>query len=242
MHRSRNSPYLLIVAGLTLLFLSPTPLASYQWSQDQLSISPLPHDIERISPILRADLNADQIPEEVTLHSGEASVQQSGKAIWSSPPGWEVLQAEVTDLNRDGIAEIALLIWRDFAPWPIDAWLAYPGRIDTFHDRRNRSCHLILIGWRFGHFTEVWAGSALADPISAFRAVDLDGDGNQELVALESRYDQPRDTAHAVTVWEWNGFGFTLLSRQPEGRFRGFRIAKKNEGTPFILLEGTTRR
>ena len=99
------------------------------------------------------------------------------------------------------------------------------------------SCHLILIGWQRGTYRELWAGSALADPLRDFTAADLDGDGWQELVALEGRYADPVSVpAHALTAWEWNGFGFTLLARQ-SGAFREVSAVTASEGQPILLLQ-----
>ena len=71
---------------------------------------------------------------------------------------------------------------------------------------------MILIGWKQGSFREAWAGSALADPVSRFAAVDLTGNGKQYLVTLEGNYDDPPTArAQRLKVWEWNGFGFTLV-------------------------------
>jgi hypothetical protein len=98
------------------------------------------------------------------------------------------------------------------------------------------SCHLILIGWQRGTYRELWAGSALADPLQSFLASDLDGDGRQELLALESRYTDPSAaSARALTTWEWNGFGFTLLARQP-GRYRDFFVVSQGTGSRLIIL------
>jgi len=40
-------------------------------------------------------------------------------------------------------------------------------------------------------------------------AIDLNGNGWQDLVSLEGQYDQ-EGKGGTLTVWKWNGFGFTL--------------------------------
>ena len=76
---------------------------------------------------------------------------------------------------------------------------------------------MILIGWRQNAFREVWAGSAMADLVKGFVAADLTGNGKQSLVTLEGKYDDPASApARRLKVWEWNGFGFTVVNELDE--------------------------
>jgi hypothetical protein len=111
-----------------------------------------------------------------------------------------------------------------------------------FHDRENRSCHIILIGFQHGSYAELWAGSALADPLSDFTSADLNRDGNQELIALEGRYDARFFESSSLTVWEWNGFGFSLLTRGPQGFFPTLTTVQTESGQEFLLTQGIFRR
>ena len=113
--------------------------------------------------------------------------------------------------------EATLLVWRPFKPWPVDTWLPHGGRISSFHDANGLSCHMILIGWKQDAFREVWAGSAMADPVDSFVAADLTGNGKQYLVTLEGKYDDVASApARRLKVWEWNGFGFTVVNELEE--------------------------
>lgn len=132
--------------------------------------------------------------------------------FWVSPESWQVQEGFFADLNRDNQMEAVLLVRRPFSPWPIDSFVPYGGRISEFQDLSGYSCHVILLGWRDGQFKEVWAGSAMADPIRQLHAIDLDGDGSQELAALEYAYDENENMANLV-IWKWNGFGFSLSDR-----------------------------
>jgi hypothetical protein len=155
---------------------------------------------------------------------------------WQSPQTWQVRQALIADLNQDEHPEAVLLVWRPFQPWPVDAWLPHGGRIDSFHDSSGRSCHIILIGWYKESFRERWAGSALAEPVESFAAADLAGSGEQFLVTLEAQYDDPPSApARYLKVWEWNGFGFSLVSTI-EGPFSQMAIAQAQDGRMLILV------
>jgi hypothetical protein len=94
------------------------------------------------------------------------------------------------------------------------------------------SAHLILVGWDGDEYRELWAGSALVNPISAIGAYDIDGDGYDELIALEGDYDAIEKTGN-ITIWRWQGFGFTLLDRM-EGNYSGYAVYLTDQGTLIL--------
>ncbi len=192
----------------------------------------------------QADFEGNGQMETVQLSNGKAVIRSGQEVVWTSPGTWQVVQAAITDLDHDGRPEAALLVWRPFMPWPVDRWLPYGGRISGFHDAHGFSCHLILIGRTPKGYQEVWAGSALAEPIYQFTAADLNGNGNQELITLEGQYSdawrQPEKHAGApaagnLKVWEWNGFGFSVVYHLA-GRFTDLAVIQAATGHPFILI------
>lgn len=210
--------FLVAFAVLGLLLAFPVRVRTWYLSGDHLMA--VTEKLGRPLNLDRAtDLNGDGIPEEIHLNDARVELWQGQYTIWSSPQEWEVQKASLGDLNLDGDPELILLVWRPWQPWPIDQVLPYGGRIAGFQNAAGMSCHIILIGWRGSSFGEVWAGSALAEPLTAIAVADLNGDGKSELAALEGSYDQPPGSrASSLTIWTWNGFGFTLLDRQP-GKF-----------------------
>ena len=234
-----NRSALLICSAFALSLVSPIPLRLMAWTTDALTSVSYPAEQNLVTISKVADLDGDGSLESLELIDRRASIQHGDAVLWRSPEDWEVLQATIGDLNRDDQPEVALLLWREFAPWPVDAYMLHAGRIQDFHDAHNRSCHLILIGWRRQTFREIWAGSALSDPIVAFNAVDIDDDGRQELVALEGTYDSSKLLAQSMTVWDWNGFGFTLRWRSSEGHFRALAAAQDLEGPIFLIVQGS---
>lgn len=159
--------------------------------------------------------------------------ENSNTSKWKSPNDWKILEVTIADLNRDGVNEIGLLVWRQFETWPIDKFLPSGGRIANFHDQYNQSCHFILIGWDGTKYRELWAGSALASPISQLKAADLDRDGFEELIAIEKEYDS--SGGGNLTVWKWQGFGFSLVDRV-EGNFSGYSFME-NDGQMVIVTD-----
>lgn len=136
-------------------------------------------------------------------------------ALWTSPADWRVSQGLWGDLNQDGELEAVLLVWRPYRPWPVDSLLTGKGRTAEFHDRQGFSSHIILIGLHRGEYDERWAGSALPIGVVRIAIRDVNQDGWQDLLALESRYENRlRFPADGFSVWTWNGFGFDLLTHR----------------------------
>jgi hypothetical protein len=228
---------LLLLTILALALVSPAPLQVWQLADLAVERVAVPSVLRVVQTETSVDFDRDGVPETLTLTGSRATLETGNQTRWESPPAWSVVQAQITDLNHDGLPEAALLIWRPFKPWPVDAWLPNGGRINDFHDSNGRSCHVILVGWKQDAFRELWAGSALAQPVQHFAAVDLTGDGQQDLVTLESEYDDPPTApARRLTVWEWNGFGFTVVHKQQDS-FRLMVLARTNSGRVLILTD-----
>lgn len=227
---------LIPLALLALLQSSPVPLQALVWHAPDLQFIHPPGGLTALAPRMQADLQADGLLEDLSLREGQAAILSAGEVLWQSPPEWLVVQAQFNDLDANGLPEAVLLVWRPFQPWPVDEWLPNGGRITGFHDRAGDSCHLILIGWLAGRVQEVWAGSALADPLRSFAGADLDGDGQEELIALEGEYRTARrGVAGVIKLWEWNGFGFSSVS-EVHGHFDKMLPVLAESGQIMILI------
>jgi hypothetical protein len=227
--------FLPILLFFMLFLVTPAPLHAYSLQPAGLISTSIPAPAAPLIPLSQADLTNDGILETLDLENGRLSILSNGQITWQSPAQWQVMQAIFSDLNHDGQTEVTLLLWRPFKPWLVDHWLPNGGRIAGFQDKEGFSCHIILIGWTRAGYHELWAGSPMADPINSMAAADLDGDGAQELVALEGRYADGRSApARTLKVWEWNGFGFTVVSYN-DGWFLGMTLVCSNNGMILIV-------
>ena len=208
---------LILVSFVTLFTISP--LLPRLWMvQDSLVhhssfIGPGGWDIVHLQST--QDIDLGQPSDCVTYENQKVAIHDCLNRTdvkWNSGDTWKVTEAIPADLNHDGKTELAMVVWRPFKPWPVDSFMPNGGRIESFQDRQGFSCHVILVGWDGDSYREMWAGSALVDPVSQIRAIDIDGDGYQELIALEEKYDSQTGTGN-LTVWEWSGFGFRLMDR-----------------------------
>lgn len=232
----------ILLAVLSLTQVSPANLVSLAMLDGDLVARAIPFQMRLRGQPISADLDGDGGAELLVVSSGQASIRRGEEVVWSSPVEWDVRHARITDLNQDAAPEIALLLWRDFAPWPIDDYLVSPGRISDFHDSADRACHLILVGWRHHRFEELWAGSALSRPVVAFEPADIDGDGDLELAALEAGYDDPPGRVRSVSVWGWNGFGFTLEARSEAALVSRLLVLEAPAAPDVLLVQGAIWR
>jgi hypothetical protein len=242
MKPKRYLPWLIAILAVFLLTPLRLDVLAFQRAGPRAELSSQPAwpaitAARAVPPPAAADLDGDGKAESLRLEAGQAQIDHDGRVAWRSPAEWRVAQALIGDLDRDGQPEVDLLVWRPFRPWPVDRFLPYGGRIDSFQDSQGYSCQIILITWRGEAFQERWAGSALAEPLRSFAAADLDRDGRQELVGLETRYNAPAlASAQAISVWEWNGFGFSLLARRT-GAIRQMAIYAPAGLEPLLVIQ-----
>ena len=231
-----NSILFTVIALFTLTLSSPASMNVLEWNDNHMTPSEIkfnPGDIIPITysvPALAQDCLEFQ-NEQVTIYRCGDNMRVN---TWTSPAEWQVKEVVRGDLTRDGKVEFGLLVWRPFEPWPIDKFLPNPGRIANFHNDQNLSCHFILIGWDGEKYREIWAGSALANPISHLQVADINQDGYDELVAIEGKYESSINGN--LTIWKWQGFGFTLVDRI-KGVFSNYSLYKS--GQNVVLVPGS---
>ena len=230
----------LIISLLCLIFVSPVSLSVFQYNNNELEEKAITQKHDAMTLTSFADLDLDGEADTLQLSSSQVQLLSERSnlnepiVLWQSPPDWHIAQAAITDLNRDGKSEMTLLVWRPFRPLPIDSFLPVAQSHTEFQSNDGQSCQIILIGWKNDQFRELWAGSALAEPVVSFAAVDLDGDSLQELITLDGRYnDSRRQPAHSLSVWQWNSFGFSLQDREA-GPFNVFIVLSANDGKAII--------
>lgn len=229
---------LLITALLSLILVSPVRTSIWRLDGDSFSLVESSEGINGSHEVVNAfsaDLDGNGKAECVTVEGEVAVISDCrGGVLWQSPESWQVKQAFISDLNLDGAPEVTLLVWRPFSPWPIDRILSHGGRISDFHSENGMSCQVILIGWKGSEYSELWAGSSLVRPVAQLTAADLDGDGSQELVALEGYYDQA-GSGGTLTAWRWHGFGFVLLD-EVDQQFSAIKVLE-NSNQVWIVAQ-----
>src|SRR5512143_3802901 len=92
----------LIVA--LLMQLTPVQPRAWVFKAERLSPILLSAGITPLNPPGQADFDMDGHPETISVLEGSLHLTSGEKILWASPSGWQVAQAEITDLNGDGVA------------------------------------------------------------------------------------------------------------------------------------------
>lgn len=203
-----------------------------------VSAKPLARRPPMGNPSLESQLHtiANNPKIDVLFTDGSLRVYRDDAQAWRSDPTWDVRQMLVADADNDGQQELAFVVWKPFALEP--RFLYHTFRFSPPFQEGSLRNHLFIYGWSGAEWRPVWCSSPIADPIRELAVGDLDGDGANELAVLEGSYDAPvGEPARHITVWRWNGWGFTLQWRSPRGRYADLTLQDvTGDGVPEIVL------
>lgn len=180
----------------------------------------LPDHIHAQTPptVIKFDLDRDGEPELITLDAQKEQtlkIRHGRKLLWSGVTRrWEPWKIMVADVDGDGLYEIVVGVYKATRFFP-----------------KPHNC-LFVYGWDGRRTFPKWLGSTLSKPFTDFTFADLEHDGHQRLIALETR----RDGLRSVAVYSWNGFGFTLDWQR--GAWRSAKLMKNERGEIIIEADG----
>lgn len=167
---------------------------------------PGPRVESRLAKIQEFDLDNDGVNECYSLRDGRIEIRVDSRVIWRSPDEWWVDYFFLGDANNDGVPDLNLSVWKQGSFGP---------QRPFWVDREDGSIrnHLFIFDLVGGSLKPVWQSSNLDRPNYEMTIEDFDGDGRNELVALEGDYEDPG--IRRTSVWRWNGWGFSRVSLPP---------------------------
>lgn len=164
---------------------------------------------ERVVSRCTADLNNDGVAETLRLEGGYGPF---GKYLVITESGIEIMRFDLSDINPwkvqtadvdgDGKREVSLGVYTR-------------ARSDPELNKR-----LFLFRLTDKGLYPVWLGTRLSKPFEDYAFSDLDGDGRDELVAVEFLADGRK----VLNIYKWKGFGFEGLCQG-----QGFQDIKELE-------------
>ncbi len=195
---------------------------------------------------LTADLDGDG-EGEILRVVREPGVDPRSVNVWTHDgDGWSEVGSAPLPLATDddgGItqstnAAVALLLWRDAGR---DRVLALSAAVIP-NDPIGGTCCLTVSEVRTtpGGRVDVSSPQRIGGGAQSYQAVDVDGDGTQELVLHESRIGPgPGDEEATVTVMRWSGTTFEPIFEMTDPRLLfGFVFAESDGVTGDDLLFG----
>lgn len=162
-----------------------------------------PFDFFKGIKIQRLDLNHKGSFEEYTLAGGRLKVTSGGQTLWETPGSWWVSDFVLGDSTNDGTLNLNISVWKEGSFGPSRPFWV------TEEDKSFKN-HLFIYKLTGETFKPVWQSSNLDRPNHAITLADLDGDGKYKLIATEGDYANPQ--FRQVTVWQWNGWGFSKIT------------------------------
>lgn len=168
--------------------------------------------------VIDADLDNDGIAERIELdyqRDPALRIRSGQRIIWQGVHGrWKPWKLSIADVDGDGRREIVVGVFKATRYFP-----------------KPHNC-LFVYGWSGSRAFPKWLGSTLSKPFTDFAFASLDGDGEDELVAIETL----RDGKHCISVYSWNGFGFTL--ERQRGAWNQARFVANEAGHVVIEADG----
>jgi hypothetical protein len=164
------------------------------------------------------DLDGDGAFETLDLDASREpalQVRHGAKLLWSGiPRRWKPWKLAFADVDGNGTREIVLGIHKGTKYFP-----------------RPHNC-LFIYGWTGQSARKKWLGSSLSKPFTDFLLYDVDGDGRDELIALETLADKKR----CVVCYSWNGFGWAADWQR--GAWKSARLLGASQGRIRVAAEG----
>ncbi len=164
------------------------------------------------------DLDADGSAENYILDQNKLTVTENDMIIWQSNDDWQIDDFALADSNNDGVIDLNLSVWKS----------GNFGTSKPFWIEENDPSienHFFVLDLRNDQIKPVWQSSSLAVPNCEFLIADVNGDGQNELIVIEGRYDRLNECeGKHLAVWKWNQWGFFNDWRSSEGKFDHLKL------------------
>jgi poly-gamma-glutamate capsule biosynthesis protein CapA/YwtB (metallophosphatase superfamily) len=171
------------------------------------------------------ELSQNQL--ELKIENRSATIEIGGSEIWQSEKALKVQDGFISDLDRDGDAEMLLLVWKrgrfgEHRPF----WIT--------SDDKNYSQHIFIYDVSAqGEVKNKWFASDIGREVTRMKLMDKD----PSIILTE-------DTEGACALWTWESFGLKNLDNEVTFVAYGdniihtpiYEYARRYEGGDFSFL------
>jgi len=154
------------------------------------------------------------------------------------PENYYILDYCITDINQDATEDIVLLIKRIWRDWYFMKWQSVETPLINNKDSENFSSSIIILNYyeSTSKYKIIWAGSAFISPLLKIISFDIDKDSLQEIITIDGIFENNFNLpGEYLSIWGWNGFGFSLQQRSDKGNYYDLRVS--GDSTIYVLTD-----
>lgn len=216
---------LLLAAGAALLFSRPPQPNIVSWyvcdidgdsREELLLITAASADLRLDTGEVYGDTLA--VYDSYKIRKNRPVVQAEPEAVFDLA-SIKPLKVLAGDIDGDGRVEIGVCVYKTAKFHPV------PAKRPFFYALQD------------GQLQPVWLGSRLARPFADYRLFDLDGDGVDEIVSIES----VQSGNQLLALYDWKGFGFEVraISDEYQGEIVFLNNTNTRQDEILVNIEGT---
>lgn len=177
---------------------------------------------------LTDNLRTNRIGEMYILKDGQLRINEGNMALWVSPRDWWVQDVALADVDGNREREVVLTVWK----------AGNYGSSKPFWVEENDTSikqHVFVYAFQDGKLQPIWQSSNLPQQNCETTFADIDGDGIDELIALEGDYTYDATcTASTIGIWKWENWGFFNQWKSEPGKYWNIRTEKSGSGAIVI--------
>ncbi len=183
-----------------------------------IGLSSISASTQLVKRSIKADLDLDGKVEQIHLNGSQEQtlqIRRGKKLLWQGVPAkWKPWKIEIADVDGDGRREMIVGVFKA-----------------TKFFAKPHNC-LFIYGFAGETAFPKWLGSSLSRPFTDFTFADMDNEGGDELIAMETTLEGRLSLA----VYHWNSFGFTLDWHR--GEWQTAKIVDVENGLILVEADG----
>lgn len=187
-----------------------------------------------IERTINDNLRPNRVGERYILKDGQLRITEGSLALWVSPREWWVQDFSLADIDGDHTRDVILTVWK----------AGNYGSSKPFWVEENDASikqHVFVYSFQDGKLVPMWQSSNLPQQNCETIFADLDGDGIDELIALDAEYTfDATCSASTIGIWKWENWGFYNQWKSEPGHYWNLRTEKYGSGA-VVIANGTKR-
>lgn len=150
------------------------------------------------------------IEDDVVIYSMEEGLLEIFRKDFTEFNPWKITMG---DVDGDGIDDISIGVYKESPLHPVMAKRPF------------------IYNYTDGDLKPLWRGSRLSKPFTDYDFMDMDGEGIDELISIETLSDDRK----VINTYQWKGFGFE--GYKESRAFEDLRDLKVEEDRAYVQVQ-----